>query len=444
MWYEYLYRVLSIVNYTILVLIGVVLFPQILYILLFFLKKKSYPKSEKKARIAYLFPAHNEGDVIYESVKSVFDKQDYPKELFDVFVVVHNCTDNTEEQARKAGAKIIILNDPDPNHRMALYPLKKGINDIMSGVYGNYDMIIRVDADNHLSANYSTEMNNAFQSGVDLARPYEGAYNGNQNFFTRACGILYVMESRYGSRVRERLNLGAHVNGSGAMMSVRMLKATGGYDCVTISEDAEYYFNRLLDGYKSRYVEDAVVYEDMPSSFRDTIVRNQRIGNGNSTLFKTKLPKLLLKFFKTGDLSCLEVFLTYFLLVLTVPLCIWIPLYYVYHFTFLSFVVNGTLAINVFPMAFYEAQLWNNLWGIIGVISGLFFLFGYVQSSILAFTEYKRLGAKKRSDLFFTVISFPFFILLYSVTICIGTLIKPKKWGQAKRNVGHDSHADGN
>src|SRR5699024_9056591 len=265
MWHEILFRVLSIVNYVVLIIVAIPVLLQVLYIVLGFLPKKTYPKSEKKGRIAYLIPAHNEADVIYGTVKDLLEGQDYPREKFDVFVVAHNCTDDTAELAEKAGAKVLVLNDPDPAHRMALYPLKHGVQHLI-GLTGEeaYDFIVHLDADNRINPEFSSLMNDAYQAGVDFARPYEGALNGTQNFYTKASAMMYAFDSRYGSRVRERLHLAAHVNGSGAMMSVRMLKETGGYDCETMCDDAEFNMKRMFDGHKGHYVEDAVVYEDMP------------------------------------------------------------------------------------------------------------------------------------------------------------------------------------
>ena len=69
MWYEILYRVLSIINYVVLIVIAVPLLIQILFVLFAWVKKKTYPKSEQKAKIAYLIPAYNEENVIYDTVK---------------------------------------------------------------------------------------------------------------------------------------------------------------------------------------------------------------------------------------------------------------------------------------------------------------------------------------------------------------------------------------
>ena len=433
MWHEIVYRVLSIINYAVLIVIAIPLIPQILYVLFSFIKKKTYKRSEVKGRIAYLIPAHNEEDVIYDSVKSIIDNQNYPRELFDVYVVADNCTDRTAELAEKAGAIVLIHNDPDPAHHMAAYPLRFGINHIIYDSGKEYDILIRVDADNHLNADYSLYMNDAYQEGVDLARPYEGTLNAKQNFYTMACAMFYVFESRYGSRVRERLHLAAHVNGSGAMMSVRMLKATGGYDCVTISEDAEYYFNRLFDGYKGHFVEDAVIYEDMPSTYQDTLNRNKRIGSGSVSLLKPKFAKMFGKFFTTGELSYLEICLSYSFIFLTVLLAIWIPLFFVYDFLYLGFVSYGYIPVTWQPVEWYYTIFWNTI--IIGgsILLGLFIIFGFLQAFILVMTDYKKLGAEKRSEVIKAAFFFPFYLAVYVVTICAGTMSKPT-WGRAKRN----------
>lgn len=434
MWYEILYRVLSIINYVVLIIIAIPLLWQIFYVLLFFVKKKSWKRAENKGRIAYLIPAHNEENVIFETVKSIIEKQNYPRDKFEVFVVADNCTDKTAELAEKAGAVVLIHNDPDPAHHMALYPLKYGVDYLINLKDNPYDMVVHLDADNHINDDFSLYMNDAFQAGVDLARPYEGAINASQNFFTKACTIFYMFDSRYGSRMRERLHLAAHVNGSGAMMSVRMLKATGGYDSVTISDDTEYWFNRLNDGYKGHFVEDAVVYEDMPSSLKDTYNRNKRIGAGGAKLIKSRVFKMFGKFFTTGNFSYLEVFNTYIFLLLSVVLCTWLPIFYIYNFIFLGFAGYGNLMLTLYPVEYYQTVLWNTV--IIGccIIVGLFVLFGWLQALFLVLTDYKKIGAKNRRELISVVLLFPLFLILYSVTICIGTMSKPT-WGKVNRNV---------
>lgn len=437
MWYEILYRVLSIINYIILIIIAIPVLLQLFYIVMFWVKKKVFPKSDKKAKIAFIIPAHNEQDVIYETVKLIFEKQKYPRDKYDVYVIADNCTDNTASEAARAGAIVIPHDDPDPSHHMALYPLKFGI-DILRKSEKNYELIIHLDADNHINDDFSSLMNDAYQSGVDFARPYEGAINSTQNFYTKACTIFYTFDSRFGSRVRERLHIAAHINGSGAMMSTRMLNKCNGYDCVSISDDAEFNFNRMLDGYKGHYVEDAVVYEDMPSSFKDTLNRNKRIGSGGMKLLKERLLKMVGKFFVTGNFSYLEIFLNYIFNFLTILLSIWIPLFYIYNFLFLGFATFDSSFASTLTLfggsAYYSTVFWNTIYWGVGIVVGLFVVFGILQGLLLVCLDYKKMGAQKRIQLMDAVFLFPLFLILYSFTIAIGACSKPT-WGKVSRNV---------
>ncbi|MCD8307763.1 MAG: glycosyltransferase family 2 protein [Clostridia bacterium] len=432
MWYEVLYRVLSIINYVVLIIIAIPLLWQVIIVLLSWLPKRTYERSEVKGRIAFFIPAHNEEDVIYDTVKSIIEKQNYPRELFDVLVVADNCTDRTAELAEKAGAIVLIHNDPDPAHQMAAYPVKFAIDHIMAIEDNPYDMVIRVDADNHLNDDFALYMNDAFQSGVDYARPYEGAMNATQNFYTKACAIFYAFDSRFGARVRERLHIGQHVNGPGAMMSMRMLKATGGFECTSMAEDTEYMIKMLEKGYKGHFVEDAVVYEDMPSSSRDTYNRNLRIGSGGAKLLKSDIWRLFGKFFITGNFSYLDVFLTYGFVFLSV-LAWWLPVYYVYDFIFVSFCAYGKLAVTMFAAQYYMDTLWYTVIVLGSILVALFVLFGWVQALILVVSDYRKMNSKNRRSLASVVLAFPVFLIFYSATVSFGAMSKPK-WRKVSRN----------
>ena len=437
MWYEILYQVLSAINYVVLLIIAIPLMVQILYVLFAWVKKKTYPHSDKKGKIAYIIPACNEESVIFNTVKSIIDKQNYPRDLFDVYVIANNCQDNTAKLAKKAGAIVWIYDDPNPKHHIAAYPLKYGFDKIMA--MEKYDMIIRIDADNHINDDFSKLMNDAYQSGVDFARPYEGALNAKQNFYTKACTLFYTFDSRYGSRVRERLNIAAHINGSGSMMSTKMLKACGGYNTLTITEDAEFNFDRMLEGYKGHYVEDAIIYEDMPSSFEDTKNRNKRIYSGSMKLLKSKLLLMLGKFFTTGRISYLEMFMSYIFIFLAVVLCTWIPLYYIYDFTFIALCANGTIPVSMFSPSYYDSVMWTTIYAMIGILLSLFVFFGIIQGLVLVLIDYKKMGADSPKELISAALLFPCFLFIYVITLCMGAFSKKVVWKKIKRNPKNEN-----
>ena len=75
MWYETLFRVLDTINTVILYVIGVPFFLQLIYMILFFIPQKKYKETEKKNKICIVIPAHNEEDVIFDTIKDIYDKQ---------------------------------------------------------------------------------------------------------------------------------------------------------------------------------------------------------------------------------------------------------------------------------------------------------------------------------------------------------------------------------
>lgn len=432
-WHETLFQVLSVINNVILVLIGIPFTLQVIYMLLFWLPKKTFPVSEKKHRICVIICAHNEEDVIEQTVRRLFERQKYPKELFDVYVVAHNCTDRTAERAARAGAAVFTLNDPDPSRHIVSYALKFGYEKVLeTGI--DYAFSIRLDADNHVNDEFFSLMNDAYSSGVQIARPYESALNMTQNAFTRACGLYYIFDSRFSSRVRERLHLDAHVNGPGSMTDMKIIRKLGGYDTVSIVEDTEFCFKRMLEGCRCHFVEDAVVYEDLPSSFRDTLNRNRRIASGNVRLLARYTPKMLWKTVSRLRLSCLEQLLTYFFMIICVLLCTWLPGYYIYACSYLG--ARGLLTYADVAAAGMGGPGLYDLLTVIGICLGaLFLVMGILQGLLLILLDYRKMGATRRRELLSGALLFPFFTVVYCITMAIGVFSKPR-WRKIGRNPG--------
>ena len=76
-----------------------------------FCKKKKYPDAEPQS-FAILVCARNEEKVIGNLLDSL-NGQEYPEDKRKVFVVAHNCTDNTAEVAARHGATVFVRNNPE-------------------------------------------------------------------------------------------------------------------------------------------------------------------------------------------------------------------------------------------------------------------------------------------------------------------------------------------
>ena len=432
-WYDQVYNVFDTINTVILYFIGVPFFLQIIYMLLCWIPKKTFPKSEKLNRIAVVIPAHNEESVIYDTVKDIIDHQKYPREMYDIYVIADNCTDKTEELARKAGATVFVHTDEDPKHHMVGYALKYGLKELLKiDEEKHYNYMIRLDADNHINDTFFSLMNDAYNAGCKIARPYESATNMTQSGFTKACGLYYIFDSRFSSRVRERLHIDAHVNGPGSLTDMDIIRRIDGYDTVTMCEDTEFNFKRMFEKIKAHYVEDAVVYEDLPSTMRDTLARNKRLGAGNVRLLARYTPKLFFYTFKNLNFSFLEAWLTYLFIPICPILCIWLPGYYIYAYIYHFMGLGGEFVPVTFLWTHYSWISFTTTL-IVFMVTVLFVFAGLLQATLLVITDYKKMGAKTRKELISGILLFPVFSIVYVVTITIGIFSKPV-WTKVNRN----------
>ena len=114
---EYLY----IIQQTLVWIITIFWVYQLSISLCSLIKLKDKPiLKEKNNRFMAIIPAHNEENVIGNLVESL-KKQNYPKELYDIYVIADNCTDSTAEIARNLGA--IVYERFDEEHKTKGYAL---------------------------------------------------------------------------------------------------------------------------------------------------------------------------------------------------------------------------------------------------------------------------------------------------------------------------------
>ena len=410
--------ILSVINNVLMTLIGIAFTIQVFYVLLFFIKEKKFPEAKTQHRFAVIVPARNESQVIGNTVKHLM-QLNYPKDKYDVFVIADNCTDNTAEIARNAGATVFEHFDDDPNHKRVGYALQYAF-DIILKDYDNYDAIVRFDADNLCNADYLKYMNDAFDSGVKLARGYNNSKNLTQNIVSGVSGLWYIRDCRFSAHGRKLIGCGQLLVGSGMMVSMDLIREDGGWNCLSIVEDQEFSIKQLYKGYKADYVSDAIVYDDQPTTIKDNINRHIRIGNGVNKLFWTDGLKCFGKFFTTFEYTYLDVFLTLLFIPMAVVMCTWLPAYYIYDIVYNIIVGN-------------MAHVWFVLRVVVLALVFAFIVPFILQAWLVAVLEKKKIGRENCKHLVPTILSFPLFMIIYALGITIGVFSKPK-WKQVKRN----------
>lgn len=409
---------------------------QFLFIIFAPLKPKTYPRKEAKTRFAIIIPAHNEEDVISNSINNLLHNIDYPKELYDVYVCADNCNDSTFVLAKQAGAIVYERHCDDPDKKRAAYPIKLLIEKVLEN--GSYDAVIKFDADNLPCKEFLSRMNDAILAGVSIARAHEAPSNMGQNLWSSVSSCYYARDSRLACNFRERLNWNSMISGAGMMVTTKVLKEIGGWDALSSIDDAEFAVKRMLEKRHINYISEAIVYEDQPSSRADSSNRNARMANGLNKLYFGEGKKLLGMFFKTGKITYLDMWCQLSFVPVPLLLGISIPLYLAFFFVSLGLEAGG---IEIFSWMFTPGingtAFLTIIWTLIG--SAIALLFFYVvwtyQSWLGVYLDRKILGKDWYKEAKKGIWLGAFAMMAYGSSVSKGTSRKKVKWASIKRNA---------
>lgn len=422
------------VNIGFIILVGSVFLFQLLFMGLWFLKPRAYKKATVYHDFTIVIRARNEADVIGDAVDSALACT-YPKDKLHVVVFCHNCTDETAKIVRAHGARAIEITDPDPKHQKASYCMYWGMQELKKDPAGTYDYFLLVDADNQLDKNYVMACNDAAGEGVELGRTFENSKNLTDNLLSCMTGLWYARDDRFACRGRSALRFGCVMNGCCSMIQSKYCLD---WDAMSSSDDIEFTLNRLIkDGKTVDFINDAILYEDQPTTMADVFKRNTRMGHGLNSLFWTTGIKCLGLFFKNlfkrhipwgTKFSYLDQFWNIATIPAAFVACLWFPFYYI--FTFLWTGLQGPIVV---PGLGSFDFFWF-LWFAVGVILAAYFIPFLLQPLISYFAERKRLNVTNKAIAFWSIVLFPSFMLINAVAIVKGILSKPK-WQKLKRST---------
>ncbi len=239
-----------------------------------FKKRKPQKILEPKGRFAILIAARNEECVIGNLVESL-NAQDYPKELYDVYVIPNNCTDDTAGAARLAGAKILDCTIPVKSKGEVL---SFAFDKLLS--QNQYDAFCVFDADNLVDPGFLKAMNSAYCGGAHAAQAYRDSKNPYDTAVSGSYSIYYWMINRFYSQARGNVGLSAIINGSGWMVSAELLQKMGGFHTYTMTEDIEFTTQCILKDVKVAWVPEAHIYDEQPLTFEQSWKQRKRWSTG--------------------------------------------------------------------------------------------------------------------------------------------------------------------
>ena len=217
---------------------------------------------EKDHKFMAIIPAHNEENVIRNLIESL-KKQDYPKELYDIYVIADNCTDATAEIAKEAGAKV--LKRFDEAHKTKGYALNWFLKQKIQED-ADYDAFCVFDADNIVDKNFLKNMNKKLCQGEEIVQGYRDIKNPTDSWITGGYAIFYWMMNRFYHLARYNLGLSPLINGTGFMVKFDVVKPNG-WQTITLTEDIEFSLINIAKGRKLGWATDAIVYDEQPVKF---------------------------------------------------------------------------------------------------------------------------------------------------------------------------------
>jgi len=264
-------------------------------------KKRNKVQFLPQKKFAVVVAAHNEELVIEHVVDSLNDL-DYPKNLYDIFVIADNCTDNTAKLARLRGARVFErFNSKEKGKGYAL----EWMFNIIFKMEKKYDAIAIFDADNVVSRNFLKEMNDKLCQGYKVVQGFIDSKNPYDSWITASYSIAFWTSNRMFQLAKSNIGLSNQIGGTGFCVDTDVLKRLGwGATCLT--EDLEFTCKLVLNGEKVGWAHDAVVYDEKPLTLKQSWRQRKRWMQGFTDVSGRFFFKLILKGIRDFDFVAID------------------------------------------------------------------------------------------------------------------------------------------
>ena len=256
---------------------------QLFYVVEVLVHRPDHITAKKNHRFAVIIAARNESAVIANLIHSI-KVQNYPQELIDVFVVADNCTDNTAQVAAAEGATVFERFNTEQVGKG--YALDHAFQ-IIHKDYADrgYEAYFVFDADNVLDVNYFREMNKTFDNGAKASTSYRNSKNYDSNRISAGYAVWFLREAKFLSQARLNLHTSCAISGTGFFNAADVIDEAGGWKWHLLTEDIEFSACSILKGIRIAYCPTAILYDEQPTTFRDSWNQRERWAKGFYQVF---------------------------------------------------------------------------------------------------------------------------------------------------------------
>lgn len=391
----------------------------VLFTIIGIFTKKVYSTAEEKLRYGIIISARNEEKVIGKLLESI-RKCDYPQENIDIFVIAHNCTDNTAEVCRNSGSHVFEYNNPE--ERTLGYAYRHLFNKIKEkDAIKNYDGFLILNADNTLSENYLSKMNDAFLANHQqkVVTSFRNSKNFGENTISFLYGLFFMMMCRYYCRGRTVCNCSSRVSGTGYLMPAKTVE--DGWEYVSLTEDWEFSADQITQNKKIVYCDEAVFFDEQPTTVKIMLRQRLRWAKGHMDVFFTRFKKLVKSIFrkKNKDGEKKNTFSAYNMAVEIMPLGV---------ISVTLFVIQLFLIALAPIFGYNAATVWLKYAIYFGIAVGTGYVITLFSGILLFILEHKRIKNVKFFTALCAFIFWPFFLLLDVFLDLTSLFIKKLEW----------------
>ena len=396
---------------------------QFYYAFIALTRKPPLQAARTNHRFAVMIAARNESCVIEDLLQSIRN-QNYPQGLIDVFVIADNCTDSTADIARLHGATDVFVRH-DKQYVGKGYALDFGWKKIQERPDAKgYEAYFVFDADNVLDRNYFQEMNKVFDAGALASTSYRNSKNYNSNWISAGYAIWFLREAKYLNQARLTLNTSCAVSGTGFFIRADVLQKHGGWKWHLLTEDIEFSTQTISEGGRIAYCPTAILYDEQPTTFKDSWNQRFRWAKGFYQVFWHYAPRILRGIFanpKGCRFACYDMLMT----------------------------IAPAMLLTVVTALFNAAVIGMTLLGCLSAetmlstaASSMFFclfnymLFMFIFGALTTFTEWDSIHAPKASKIKY-MFTFPLFMITY-IPIALAALFKKATWKPIRHTISVD------
>jgi len=247
---------------------------------------------------ALIVAAHNEEAVVGALIENLL-KMDYPRELFDIFVICDNCTDGTADIVRGYEG-VYACERTNPNERGKGFAIEWMLKELWKNPR-QYDAIVMFDADNLVATNFLQYMNEDLCNGYRVVQGYLDTKNPHDSWISAANGITYWFCNRLWQLPRFNLKLSNFLGGTGMCFETKLLKEMG-WGATSLVEDLEFTVRCIQRGIYPKFNYDARVYDEKPITFRASARQRLRWMQGHFDVSRRYMFPLLWQGIRTGSI----------------------------------------------------------------------------------------------------------------------------------------------